>query len=114
MKAIEQYFPVVLFIMLCDVAQTFDPEDDKRLTAQQQIFVAVRFSCFHKWKFHNSAFLTDKKLRTVIINYCRYHVLLTAIYSPQRSYSKSKQRRSKCCFCGTRRTGIVQEDYEDA
>jgi len=28
MKATEQYFPVVQFIMLCKVVLTFEPEDD--------------------------------------------------------------------------------------
>ena len=45
MKATEQYFPVVLFIMLCKVVLTFESVDEK---AVEQYFAVVMFIMLHK------------------------------------------------------------------
>ena len=47
MKATEQYFPLVLFIMLCKVVLTFESEDESlnvtiQLKATEQFFLKCR------------------------------------------------------------------------
>ena len=52
MKAIEQYFPVVLFIMLYEVVQTFEHGCNskvrliKSVQANNNYFLTVNFFCF--------------------------------------------------------------------
>ena len=53
MKATEQYFPVVLFIMLYKVVQTFESVDeilkcDHSLKATEQYFTVVLFIMLYK------------------------------------------------------------------
>ena len=53
MKAIEQYFPVVLFIMLYKVVLTFEPVDeilwrDIQMKATEQYFPVVLFIMLYK------------------------------------------------------------------
>ena len=54
MKATGQYFPVVLFIMLCKVVLTFESADEIlkfniQMKATKQYFPVVLFIMLYKW-----------------------------------------------------------------
>ena len=52
MKATEQYFPVVLFIMLYKVALIFESVDEIiQMKATEQYFLAVPFITLFNWFF---------------------------------------------------------------
>ena len=74
MKATEQYFPVVLFIMLYKVVLTFESVDEVlKCNHSNESFLWCRLSCFTRWLYTFS--LVDEFLQcdhSYVIRCCQY------------------------------------------